>query len=242
MAVSYTHLSGNIGATNAYRELGLKAAAAVFICDFLKGVLAVWIGGSTPLLALACATAAIVGNDWSVFLHFKSGKGVACGVGAFTFICPWATLSAFVVWLLVFLMTRIVSLASIVAAPVVVLVIYLAHMPMEYVIFLSLIHILKQGNILGIFPEGTRIRKDGLGRFHSGMASIAMMAGVDILPIAVLNSRELPHTTEPPAVLIGRPIHVKKQKPDKASIEAINQQVRAAIEQMAEEYRNRQKN
>ena len=110
-----TRGSGNIGATNAYRELGLKAAAAVFICDFLKGVLAVWIGGSTPLLALACATAAIVGNDWSVFLHFKSGKGVACGVGAFTFICPWATLSA-----------------------VVVLVIYLAHMPMEYVIFSAL--------------------------------------------------------------------------------------------------------
>ena len=70
-----TRGSGNIGATNAYRELGPKAAAAVFICDFLKGVLAVWIGGSTPLLALACATAAIVGNDWSVFLHFKSGKG-----------------------------------------------------------------------------------------------------------------------------------------------------------------------
>jgi len=84
------------------------------------------------------SAAAIVGNDWSVFLHFKSGKGVACGVGAFTFICPWATLSAFVVWLLVFLMTRIVSLASIVAAPVVVLVIYLAHMPMEYVIFSAL--------------------------------------------------------------------------------------------------------
>ena len=61
-----TRGSGNIGATNAYRELGPKAAAAVFICDFLKGVLAVWIGGSTPLLALACATAAIVGNDWSV--------------------------------------------------------------------------------------------------------------------------------------------------------------------------------
>ena len=100
----------------------------------------------------------------------------------------------------------------------------------------------KNGISMCIFPEGTRIRKDGLGRFHSGMASIAMMAGVDILPIAVLNSRELPHTTEPPAVLIGRPIHVKKQKPDKASIEAINQQVRAAIEQMAEEYRNRQKN
>ena len=57
-----TRGSGNIGATNAYRELGLKAAAAVFICDFLKGVLAVWIGGSTPLLALACATAAIVGK------------------------------------------------------------------------------------------------------------------------------------------------------------------------------------
>ena len=74
--------SGNIGATNAYRELGAKAGAAVFICDFLKGFIAVHLGMPDPTIVLACAVFAIIGNDWSVFLHFKSGKGVACGVGA----------------------------------------------------------------------------------------------------------------------------------------------------------------
>ena len=73
--------SGNIGATNAYRELGAVAGLSVFICDFLKGFLAVHLGMPDPTLVLACAIFAIVGNDWSVFLKFKSGKGVACGVG-----------------------------------------------------------------------------------------------------------------------------------------------------------------
>lgn len=75
--------SGNIGATNAYRELGAVAGLSVFICDFLKGFLAVHLGMPDPTLVLACAIFVIVGNDWSVFLKFKSGKGVACGVGAF---------------------------------------------------------------------------------------------------------------------------------------------------------------
>ena len=74
--------SGNIGATNTYRELGAVAGLSVFICDFLKGFLAVHLGMPDPTLVLACAIFAIVGNDWSVFLKFKSGKGVACGVGA----------------------------------------------------------------------------------------------------------------------------------------------------------------
>lgn len=79
--------SGNIGATNAYRELGAKAGLTVFICDFLKGFIAVHLGMPDPTIVLFCAVFAIIGNDWSVFLHFKSGKGVACGVGAFTYIC-----------------------------------------------------------------------------------------------------------------------------------------------------------
>ena len=73
--------SGNIGATNAYRELGVKAGLAVFICDFMKGFIAVHLGMPDPVIVLLCAVFAIIGNDWSVFLHFKSGKGVACGVG-----------------------------------------------------------------------------------------------------------------------------------------------------------------
>ena len=54
--------SGNIGATNAYRELGVVAGFSVFICDFLKGFIAVHLGMPDPLIVLACAIAAIVGK------------------------------------------------------------------------------------------------------------------------------------------------------------------------------------
>lgn len=127
--------SGNIGATNAYRILGAKAGIAVFLCDFLKGMFAVWMGEPDVLTSLLCAFFVIVGNDWSVFLHFKSGRGVASGVGAFTYICPQAALAAFIVWLAVMVATRIVSLSSIIAAPFIPLVIFLMGKPMEYTIF-----------------------------------------------------------------------------------------------------------
>lgn len=127
--------SGNIGATNAYRELGAKAGAAVFICDFLKGFIAVHLGMPDPTIVLACAVFAIIGNDWSVFLHFKSGKGVACGVGAFTYICFPAVLAAFLVWLVLFKWKHIVSLGSILAAPVVPIVMLVVGELLEYVAF-----------------------------------------------------------------------------------------------------------
>ena len=111
--------SGNIGATNAYRTLGMKAGLAVFFCDFMKGVIAVHLGMPEPTTVLLCALFAIIGNDWSIFLKFKSGKGVACGVGAFTYICAPATIASFIVWLIVFRWKKIVSLASIAGAPVV---------------------------------------------------------------------------------------------------------------------------
>lgn len=130
--------SGNIGATNAYRTLGAKAGLLVFLADFLKGMIAVYLGMPEPMLVLACALFAIIGNDWSVFLKFKSGKGVACGVGAFTFICPPATLAAFIIWLVVFRYKKIVSLASIISASVVPLVIILMRQPAEYQVFSAL--------------------------------------------------------------------------------------------------------
>ena len=65
---------------------------------------------------------------------------------------------------------------------------------------------LKEGNALGIFPEGTRIQREGLGRFHSGMASLAFMSGVSILPVAVVGSVTMPRKCGPLAVLIGKPI------------------------------------
>lgn len=127
--------SGNVGATNAYRTLGAKAGLLVFFADFFKGMAAVYPGMPDPILVLACALFAIIGNDWSVFLKFKSGKGVACGVGAFTLICPYATLTSFVVWLAVFRWKRIVSLASVISAPVVPIVIMIMRQPTEYQVF-----------------------------------------------------------------------------------------------------------
>lgn len=130
--------SGNIGATNAYRELGAKAGLAVFFCDFMKGFIAVHLGMPDPLLVLACAVFAIIGNDWSVFLKFKSGKGVACGVGAFAYICMPAVVSAFLVWLVIFKWKHIVSLGSVLAAPVVPVVMFILGLSVEYVVFSAL--------------------------------------------------------------------------------------------------------
>ena len=95
---------------------------------------------------------------------------------------------------------------------------------------------LRKGYPVGIFPEGTRIKREGLGRFHSGMASIAMIEGSDILPVAVVGSLNMPHPKQHPAVLIGKIIHVEKQKPTKESIQALNEKVKSAIEQLMTDY------
>lgn len=95
---------------------------------------------------------------------------------------------------------------------------------------------LKNGHPLGIFPEGTRIKKDGLGRFHSGMASIALMTGTDILPVAVLGTRDLPKKRGPFAVLIGKPVKVEKAKATEEMIDALNERVRAALTALADNY------
>lgn len=149
--------SGNVGATNAYRTLGAKVGLLVFFADFFKGMAAVYPGMPDPVLVLACAVFAIIGNDWSVFLKFKSGKGVACGVGAFTLICPYATLASFVVWLAVFRWKRIVSLASVISAPVVPIVIMIMRQPAEYQVFsvaAALIVIVKHKDNIGRLIRG----------------------------------------------------------------------------------------
>ena len=130
--------SGNIGATNAYRELGAKAGAIVLLCDFMKGFTAVHLGAPDEDTILLCALFALIGNNWSVYLGFKSGKGVACGVGAFAYICWPAVVTAFLVWLAIFKWKHIVSLGSILSAPFVPLVIFLDGKPLEYVAFASL--------------------------------------------------------------------------------------------------------
>lgn len=95
---------------------------------------------------------------------------------------------------------------------------------------------LKEGNALGIFPEGTRIQREGLGRFHSGMASLAFMSGVSILPVAVVGSVAMPRKCGPLAVLIGKPIEVKKQRADDEAVDALNKKVKEEIQKLTDAY------
>lgn len=124
------HGSGNLGATNAYRVLGWKAATPIFIIDIAKGwfptaFFPLWDGSASPTWALAYGFAAIVGHVYSVYVGFRGGKGVATGAGVFLALAPWAVLAGLVAWAAIVLLTGYVSLASITAAlllPVLVLV------------------------------------------------------------------------------------------------------------------------
>ncbi len=127
--------SGNIGATNAYRAFGLPAAAAVLFCDLSKGILAVWLGEPDIQTALLCAICALIGNDWSVFLKFKSGRGVACGLGLFLYLCPAAAGLGLALWAVIFAVTRLVSLASVCAAACIPLFVWFLGYEPPYIYF-----------------------------------------------------------------------------------------------------------
>lgn len=118
--------SGNIGATNVLRSGGKGLAAATFLLDMLKGCSAVWLGGLIGVLlvpgsapanfqALA-ALVAVLGHIFPLWLKFHGGKGVATGFGVFLVAAPWAALAAISVFILVLLLSRYVSLASILGA------------------------------------------------------------------------------------------------------------------------------
>ena len=119
--------SGGTGATNVSRSAGKTAGILTLILDALKGALAVLFAISTnadSLTALA-GVAAIVGHIFPVWLGFRGGKGVATGAGVFLILAPLALLFAGVVFLGIVLITRYVSLGSIVAAASIPFFIYL---------------------------------------------------------------------------------------------------------------------
>ena len=118
--------SGNIGATNVLRSGGKGLGAATFLLDMLKGCAAVWVGGllgsylmpgaplrSVQALAALCA---VLGHMFPIWLKLRGGKGVATGFGVFLVAAPPAALAAISVFIVVLLLSRFVSLASILGA------------------------------------------------------------------------------------------------------------------------------
>jgi acyl phosphate:glycerol-3-phosphate acyltransferase len=111
--------SGNVGATNVARVAGKKLGLLTLLGDMAKGIIAVYaaraLGVDIDVVALA-ALAAFLGHLYPVFLRFQGGKGVATALGALLALAPAATGALLLVFLIVIAATRIVSLASMIAA------------------------------------------------------------------------------------------------------------------------------
>lgn len=130
--------SHNIGATNAWRTLGKGPGFLIFLLDLIKGVLGVWFGmhfSDAMIAPVLGGIFAIVGHSWSFLLGFKGGKGVATGLGVIGMLMIKPTLIVFMVWLLIVLVTRYVSLGSIVAAALVPVLAWWFGMPVAYILF-----------------------------------------------------------------------------------------------------------
>ncbi|HEX3016107.1 MAG TPA: glycerol-3-phosphate 1-O-acyltransferase PlsY [Desulfobacteria bacterium] len=117
------HGSGNMGTTNAFRVLGRGMGTLVFVGDFVKGLLAAQVGLSTggytwgPWLAILTGMLALLGHSYNPFFGFRpTGKGVASGAGVIMRLMPLPTILTLLVFSAVLLLSRYVSLASVIAA------------------------------------------------------------------------------------------------------------------------------
>ena len=120
------HGSHNAGATNTFRVLGPKAGVPVLLLDVLKGflpvrLLPIWSGAEPysdvwTLLRVLLVSAAVVGHLYPVFAGFRGGKGIATSLGGILAIHPGSALICIIVFFIIFIISRYVSLASLVAA------------------------------------------------------------------------------------------------------------------------------
>jgi acyl phosphate:glycerol-3-phosphate acyltransferase len=111
------HGSGNLGGTNTFRTLGVKAGIAVTLADIFKGTLA----ASLPVLfgldlnPLLAGILAVIGHTYPIFAGFRGGKAVATSGGVLLFVAPWMFLTIFLVFFVTLYITKYVSLSSMLA-------------------------------------------------------------------------------------------------------------------------------
>ena len=118
------HGSGNIGATNVFRTLGKPLGVFVFFADASKGFAAVFLamraapasGDAASWFGIVAAVAVIAGHNYTPWLGFRGGKGIATSAGVLLALMPLAIASIALVWVVVFKWSRYVSLASICAS------------------------------------------------------------------------------------------------------------------------------
>jgi acyl phosphate:glycerol-3-phosphate acyltransferase len=136
------HGSGNMGATNAFRVLGKVPGIIILVIDILKGVIATSIVGdllglTRVISRMLLGVAVVCGHNWTVFLGFRGGKGIATSLGVLiglTIELPVlqpVLLVCLGAWTIVFLITGYVSVASIIAAIILPLGMYFSHQSTE---------------------------------------------------------------------------------------------------------------
>lgn len=112
--------SGNVGATNLYRAVGLGPSVGAGLLDIAKGFVPAFFfprwDGEPVVWAAGYGMAAMAGHIWPVWLRFRGGKGMATGAGVFLALAPLATAVALALWGLVVAATRTVSIGSLLAA------------------------------------------------------------------------------------------------------------------------------
>jgi len=133
-----TEGSGNVGASNVFRVYGRSLGIPVALLDIAKGFAAaavgLWAGGA--LIGVLAAAAAMVGHAYPVFLRFqKGGKMVATAGGATLALAPLAAVICIAVWLVVFVATRYASLASLVTALALAVLVVVLDYPWPIIAF-----------------------------------------------------------------------------------------------------------
>ena len=138
--------SGNPGATNVYRSISKPLGVLTLILDVLKGFVPVYlisfINPEFQWMVISVAFVTIIGHTFTIFLRFKGGKGVATACGAFLAINPLSVLICLGVFIVVLAMFKYVSAASIMAALMLPISLYLLKELPEIVVFAGMISIL----------------------------------------------------------------------------------------------------
>lgn len=134
--------SKNIGATNVARELGMKWGLLTLILDVLKGLVPVLLftlcafkGDASSQLGLACVSLCpLLGHQFSLFMGFRGGKGVATALGVYLALSPTACLLGLLIFLLVVLKWDFISLGSMVSAGSIPIFLTIFHQPKTVVL------------------------------------------------------------------------------------------------------------
>ncbi|MGM0607448.1 MAG: glycerol-3-phosphate 1-O-acyltransferase PlsY [Candidatus Muiribacteriota bacterium] len=142
--------SGNAGATNTARILGLKYGIIVFMLDFLKGFL---LTGITTFIFYNYSSQSIIqiilyyfslvvilaGHIFPVYLNFRGGKGAASGLGLLTYLNPLISVITFVLWVIIFYFSKTVSLATIIATILLPLNVFIFDFRVDFLIFITIL-------------------------------------------------------------------------------------------------------